>query len=44
MLSRTIVAPTASRHKPGILSFPYFAMADVICPLILVAIADGRIG
>jgi hypothetical protein len=34
MLSRTIVAPTASGHKSGMLSSPYFAMADVICPLI----------
>src|SRR5580693_318423 len=42
MLSRTIVAPTPSGHKPGILSFPYFATADVICPLILQTNADGR--
>jgi hypothetical protein len=44
MLNRTIVAPTPPRHKSGILSFPYFAIDDVLCPLILVAFFDGRIG
>ena len=32
--NRTIVAPTPSPHKRRVLSFPYFAIPDVICPLI----------